>query len=73
MLIMLRFAARVRSWEAALAASIAVSAIAASAMMLIHPLDASILIVIFNVGTAALITGTGVLSHRRVFALVEPL
>jgi hypothetical protein len=39
--------------------SLAVSGITATALALFHPLDATVMILVFNLGTAILIIGAG--------------
>jgi hypothetical protein len=59
MIVMLRYAAPLRPTLATLVTSLAVSAIAATALALTHDLDASIMILLWNFGTAAAIAGVG--------------
>ena len=64
-LVMLRYAAPLRTRLAPLAAGVAVSAMTAAAMSLIHDLDASIMILMWNIGAGALIVSVGgALGHR---------
>lgn len=67
-LAMLRYAAQLRPTAATLVAGLAVSAIAATAMALIHNLDASVMILMWNFGTAAIIAGLGGLFGRKMLA-----
>lgn len=53
MLAMLRYVARLRSAAVALPASLAVAAMASTALSLFHSLDASAMILMWNLGTAA--------------------
>ena len=46
---------------------LAVPAITATALSLVHDHDASVMILVWNLGTAALITGAGCLFGRRIF------
>ena len=62
--VMLRYAALLRAGSVTLAAALAVAAIAAAAVSMIHDHDASVLILIWNLGTAALIAGLGGLCGR---------
>ena len=64
--VMLRYAALLRPGAVTLAGALAVAAITSSALSLFHDLDATIMILIWNLGTAALITGLGGLFGRRV-------
>jgi hypothetical protein len=59
MLAMLRHAAPLRPTNAILLGSLAVSGISATALSLFHPLDATVMILVFNLGTAVLIIGSG--------------
>ena len=64
-LVMLRYAAPLRTRLAPLAAGVAVSAMTAAAMSLIHDLDASIMILMWNIGAGALMVSVGgTLGHR---------
>jgi hypothetical protein len=72
MLVMLRYAAPLRPVAATLTGSLAVSALAASALSLFHELDASVMILVWNVGTAALIVGLAGALRRRMFSWVAP-
>lgn len=65
MLVMIRYAAPLRPIAATLTASLAVSALTAAAMFLIHDLDASIMILMWNVLSTALMVGVGGLLGRR--------
>lgn len=65
MLVMLRHSALLRSTPAAFAASLAVAAVAASALLLFHPLDASAMVLIWNLGTALVVIGLGSLAWGR--------
>jgi hypothetical protein len=64
--VMLRYAALLRPGAVTLAGALAVAAITSSALSLFHDLDATMMILIWNLGTAALITGLGSLFGRRV-------
>lgn len=64
--VMLRYAALLRPGAVTLAGALAVAAITSSALSLFHDLDATLMILIWNLGTAALITGLGSLFGRRV-------
>lgn len=72
MLVMLRHVALLRSAGAAVAASLAVAAIASTALSLFHSLDASAMILIWNLGTAALLVGLGSAFRERMFSWVAP-
>lgn len=59
MLAMLRYAAPLRPTNVFLLGSLAVAGISATALSLFHPLDATVMILVFNLGTAILIIGAG--------------
>jgi hypothetical protein len=65
--VMLRYAALLRPGAVTLAGALAVAAITSSALSLFHELDATMMILIWNLGTAALITGLGGVFGRRMF------
>ena len=68
MLLMLRHVALLRSAAAAVAASLAVAAIASTALALFHDLDASVMILMWNLGTAALLVGLGSVFWERMLS-----
>lgn len=72
LLVMLRHGAALRPTTVALPGSLAVAAITASALALFHDLDATVMILIWNVGTAALFVGLGSGLGRRMFSWVAP-
>lgn len=72
MLLMLRYAALLRSMDVLLTGSLAVAAITATALMLFHDLDATVMILLWNLGTAALIVGLAGMFGRRMFSWVAP-
>jgi hypothetical protein len=59
MLIMLRYAAVLRPTAVALSGSLSVAAMTATALSVFHELDASIMILVWNLGTSALIVVLG--------------
>ena len=59
LLIMLRHAAPIRPGAAAATGSLAVAAVTSTALALFHPLDATVMILMWNLGTAVLIAGLG--------------
>jgi hypothetical protein len=67
MLAMLRYAVLLRAHAVTLTGALAVAATTSLALSLAHPLDASAMILIWNLGTAALITALGGLLGRRLF------
>jgi hypothetical protein len=64
---MLRYAALLRATAVAMMGALAVAAMTSVALALDHDIDATAMILIWNVGTAALITAIGALLGRRVF------
>lgn len=72
MLIMLRYAAPLRPTGVALAGSLAVAAITATALSLFHAMDATVMILIFNLGTAALFIGLAGMFARNIFSWIAP-
>lgn len=68
MLVMLRHASRLRPAGVILTAGLAVGAMAATAMSLLHQLDATLMVVLWNVGAAALIAGIEAAFGRRALA-----
>jgi hypothetical protein len=65
--VMLRYAALLRAGAVAAMGGLAVAAITATALSLLHDLDATAMILVWNLGTAALITGAASLFGRRLF------
>ncbi|MBI3674376.1 MAG: DUF1109 domain-containing protein [Rhizobiales bacterium] len=61
MLAMLRYCAPLRPTNVVLMGSLAVAGITATALMVFHPLDATVMILVFNLGTALVIVGIGCL------------
>ena len=68
MLVMLRYAALLRPTESSAMSGLAVAAITAVSLSLVHDLDASLTILVWNLGVAALIAGLACLFGRRMFA-----
>jgi hypothetical protein len=64
MLVMLRYAALLRPLEVSIVGGLAVAAVSAFALSLFHGLDATVMILIWNLGTAALIATLGSLFGR---------
>jgi hypothetical protein len=63
--VMLRHAAWLRPTAVTLSAGLAVAAVTATALSLFHDLDATIMVLIWNLGVAAMIVGTGYVLARR--------
>lgn len=72
MLLMLRYAAPLRPSAVALMGSLAVAGVTASALSLFHVLDATALILMWNLGTALLFVAVGRLLGSRMFHWVAP-
>jgi hypothetical protein len=72
MLVMLRAAAPLRRAGATVTGSLAVAAITATALSLFHKLDATVMILFWNLGTAAIMVVLGNLFGRRLFSRVAP-
>jgi hypothetical protein len=68
MLVMLRYAAFLRPTESSAMGGLAVAAVTVFALSLVHDLDASVMILIWNVGVAVLIAGLACLFGRAMFA-----
>ncbi|MBA2080000.1 hypothetical protein PCA_15990 [Rhodanobacter sp. PCA2] len=65
MLVMLRYTATLRPTSIVLMGSLAVSAITATALSMFHPLDATAMILGWNLGTAVLFLGIAAIFGRR--------
>ena len=72
LLVMLRYTALFPSRAVGLAGSLAVGALAASALSLFHSIDASAMILLWNLGSAALLIGIGSTLGQKMFAWVAP-
>ncbi|SCU85579.1 conserved membrane hypothetical protein [Cupriavidus necator] len=70
LLIMLRYVARLSPAPVAMCASLAVAAMTATGLSLFHPLDASAMILVWNLGVALVFVGAGRLFGRRMFGWV---
>jgi hypothetical protein len=68
MLVMLRYAALLRPTESSTMGGLAVAAMTAFALSLVHDLDASVMILLWNLGVVALIAGLASLFGRPMFA-----
>ena len=73
MLVMLRHAALFRSTMVATMGSLAVATITATALSFFHDLDATVMVLMWNIGTSALIVGLGSMLGRRMLSWVAPL
>jgi len=72
MLVMLRYAAPLRPTAATMMGSLAVAAITATALSLFHVIDASVMILMWNLGTAIVFVGLAGAFGRRIFRWVAP-
>ena len=72
MLVMLRYAGLLRPTSTVLTGSLAVAAITATALSLFHELDATVMILLWNLGTAVLFVGIAGAFHRKIFSWVAP-
>jgi len=72
MLVMLRYAAPLRPTAVTLTGSLAVAAITATALSLFHTVDATVMILMWDLGTAALFVALAGVFGRRMFRWVAP-
>lgn len=72
MLVMLRYAAPLRPTAVTFMGSLSVAAITATALSLFHAGDATLMIIMFNIRTAAMFVGLGSLFGRRMFEWIAP-
>jgi len=72
MLVMQRYAALLRPISVGLMGSLAVASITATALSLLHALDATVMILMWNVGTTVLFVGLAGAFGRRMFRWVAP-
>jgi hypothetical protein len=72
MLMMLRHAAPVRPMAVTMAGGLAVAAITATALALFHELDATIMILVWNLGAATLVVGVASAIGRKTLSWVTP-
>lgn len=68
MLVMLRYAALLRSTEVSLMGGLAVAAMTSFALSLFHDLDATMMILIWNLGSAAIVASLSVIFGKSLFA-----
>lgn len=71
-LIMMRYAGPVRPTATIVTGMLATGALAATGLTLFHPLEASIMVLIWHGGTIALLVGLATLFNRRLFTLIAP-
>ena len=72
MLVMLRYAAPLRPTAATFMGSLAVAAITATALSLFHVIDTTVMILMWNFGTAVLFVGLAGVFGRKMFRWVAP-
>jgi hypothetical protein len=72
LLVMLRYAAPLRPTAITVVGSLAVAAITATALSLFHDLDATALVLMWNLGIAALIVGLGRILGPKMFSWFVP-
>jgi hypothetical protein len=72
LLVMLRHAAQLRPTMVATMGGLASAGIAATALSLFHELDATVMILVWNLGAAALIVAFGGIFGRRLFSSICP-
>jgi hypothetical protein len=70
MLVMLRYVALLRSTEVSLLGGLAVAAVTSFALSLFHDLDATMMILIWNLGSAIVVTSAGAVFGRSMFAWI---
>jgi hypothetical protein len=71
-LVMLRYTALLEPTRVAVMGGLAVSAIAATALSLFHSLDATIMVLLWNFGIAALLVGLASVLGKKMFSWVAP-
>ncbi|MDF2114028.1 DUF1109 domain-containing protein [Roseiarcaceae bacterium H3SJ34-1] len=72
MLVMLRYAAPLRPTAVTCMGSLSVAAITATALSLFHSGDATLMIIMFNIGTAVMFVGLGGLFGHRIMQWIAP-
>jgi len=68
MVVMLRYAALLRAMEVSVMGGLAVAAVTSFALSLFHDFDATVMILMWNLGSAALIAAFGTLFGRSMFS-----
>jgi hypothetical protein len=71
-LVMLRYTALLEPARVAMMGGLAVSAIAATALSLFHSFDATIMVLMWNLGIAALLAGLAGVLGKKMFSWVAP-
>lgn len=72
MLAMLRHAAPLRPVAVAMTGGLAISGIAAAGLSIFHNIDATVMVLMWNLGTVSIITALGGAFGRRMFAWMAP-
>jgi hypothetical protein len=72
LLLMLRYAAWLRPTETVVTGALAVAAITATALSLFHPFDATIMILVWNIGVTALLVALGGVFGGRLLTWLAP-
>jgi hypothetical protein len=72
LLVMLRHAARLHPTMVGMMGGLATAGIAATALSLFHELDATVMVLVWNLGAAALIAALGGIFGRRLFGWTSP-
>lgn len=72
LVVMLRFAGPVRPTATIATGMLAASALASCGLSLFHPLDATLMVLVWHGGSIALLVGLATLFNRRLFALFAP-
>jgi hypothetical protein len=71
LLYMLRHAAHLRSTATAVVGALAIAAFAADTLMLVHQLDATVLVLVWNVGTLLVLVLAGRVAGPKLLAVIE--
>lgn len=72
LLLTLRYAAALRPAETVMSGALAIAAIAATALSLFHDLDATIMILVWNIGVAAILVALGGAYGRILLTWIAP-
>jgi hypothetical protein len=72
LLVMLRYAAPLRPTAVTIMGSLAVAAITATALSVFHTMDATVMILMWNIGTAIIFAGLAAAFGRTMFRWVAP-
>lgn len=71
-LVMLRHASKLRPIETLATGSLAAAAFSAAGLSLYHHLDTALMVLVWHLGSVAVVVGAWTFSARRAFACVEP-